>query len=148
MDMLKKINKSFRKKLVLSLVEGGFRYDYYKIKTGADFIYVLDEYSRNWQPDYYSVFFSILGLLENLKKHESSSWLPLKNNWWSYCPHWIYLNPIFMDDEIKTCFSNEIANLLDGIGESDLSETEKYAFRLWMNACKISDDELQLVKTQ
>lgn len=149
MILQKKSSDNFIKSdLMLLLQEGTHCLDYYKLKGETGIIYVLDEYSRSGSRDYYSIFFSFPGILESLKKFESRRWLQNQNSDWSYCPQWVYLTPIFIHDELKPTFRNEICKLLDGIYETDLSEAEQYVFRLWMKACEEITGQFILFKSK
>jgi hypothetical protein len=132
-------------KLILSLEENGFYRDYYQVfnSTGL-YLFLLDEFGASWKQDYFTIYFNWKNLIKNLDCCESNSWLPIKNKWWSYCPQWLYFNPVFIENDFRPLFNNELCKSLDGIFETDLSEAEKFRFKIWMKACEPQTYQLNL----
>ena len=132
-------------KLILSLEENGFYKNYYEISNSTGLcLFFLDEFDTSRKQDYYTIYFKQKQLIENFTRCESKSWIPIKNNWWSYCPKWVYLNPIFIENNFRQLINNEIYKSLDGIFETDLTDVEKFRFKIWMKACLPETYQLSL----
>ncbi len=134
-----------RSKLILSIEENGLYREYYQVfNLKGLHLFMLNEFTRTWEQDYFTVYFNWNHLITKLNCFESKSWLPLKNTWWSYCPKWLYFNPVFIENNFRPFINNELCKSLDGIYETDLSEAEKIRFKIWMKACEPETYQLNL----
>jgi len=132
-------------KLVLSLEENGFYKEYYQVSSSTgSHLFLLSEFTRSLRPDYCAIYFNWKYLIRNLNSCESKAWRPIKNKWWSYCPQWLYFNPVFIENDFRPLFNNELYKNLDGIFEEDLSEADKFRFKIWMKACEPETYQLNL----
>src|ERR1019366_1546359 len=74
------------------------------------YLFLLNEYTTSLKLDYYTIYFNWKHLIKNLNCCENKAWLPIKNKWWSYCPQWLYFNPLFIESNFRPLFNNELCN--------------------------------------
>jgi hypothetical protein len=120
--------------LVFCIKDIFVRKDFYRIRDNLEHeMFVLHEfYYCDIEEEGLIIYSTFDELIFGLKNYEYFTHEKGNKTWWSYCDNWLFLEPLFIDDEIKPLLGNEIVKMLSEICMEDLREIEEERFLLWM----------------